>query len=97
MRKKTLSGIYVFSILIVVVSLWDLQGFTSFERYRAFFYPLAGKTLVARYIVSIGLRLLLLIAAVGILFHKDIFRRIILFISFFTIATVYWKHPVSCF
>jgi len=97
MGKKRSKGIIIFSILIFLRSLWDLNIYTSFSHYCFLFQPLPEKIILARYVFSIFLRMALLISGIGILFLKDIFRKTILFISFFTVATIYWKHPVSCF
>ena len=69
----------------------------SFSSYYIKFRPSPEKIIFIRYIFSIAVRVVLLVSSVGILLRKDIFRKIILFISFFTIATIYWKHPVICF
>jgi len=39
----------------------------------------------------------LFISGVGILFRKEIFRKLVILSGIFTILTVYWKHPVSVF
>ncbi|MDD2679651.1 MAG: hypothetical protein PHO03_02450 [Candidatus Omnitrophica bacterium] len=95
-REKIPKGIIVFSILIILYSLHGLPT-VDFNTYYAKFYPSPEKIILARYIFSIALRIVLLVSGIGILLRRDIFRKIILLISFFTIATVYWKHPVSVF
>jgi len=52
---------------------------------------------IARLSFSWFQRFLGLAGAVGILFLKDIFRKLMLIISYFTIAVVFWKHPYSAF
>ncbi|MFA4989430.1 MAG: hypothetical protein WC576_01520 [Candidatus Omnitrophota bacterium] len=95
-RGKIPKGLIIFSILIIVYSLHGLPT-VNFNTYYAKFYPSSEKIILARYILSIALRIVLIISGIGILFRRDIFRKAILGISFFTIATVYWKHPVICF
>ncbi len=89
-------GIIIFSILIVLYALHGLP-LIGFDLYYTKFYPAPQWLIFCRYILSIAMRVALFVSAAGILFRKDIFRRLILFISFLTVATVYWKHPVSCF
>ena len=86
-------------ILSIIVILYSFQGMPSFDfySYAVKFSPLPEKFILARYVLSIGIRIFLLIAGIGILFRKDIFRKSVLFISLFTICTVYWKHPFLCF
>lgn len=83
-------------ILGFIVIFYSLQGMPTldFSAYYARFSPSPQKLIFARYLLSIALRVVFLVSAIGILFRKDIFRKIIIFASFFTIATVYWKHPV---
>jgi hypothetical protein len=95
-RVKISKGIIIFSILIIIYSLHGLPT-VNFNTYYTKFYPSSEKAILARYIFSIALRIVLVISGVGILFRRDIFRKIILGISFFTVVTVYWKHPVICF
>lgn len=61
------------------------------------FQYLPDRIIIVRYFVSIGLRIVGLIAGIGILFRKNLFRRLALALSFFTILTIYWKHPINCF
>lgn len=97
MQKKMSKGIIIFSILICLLSLWDFKTNISFSRYYHLLQPLSEKLILLRYVFSLSLRIVLFISGIGVLFLKDIFRKIILFISFFTIATIYWKHPMICF
>ena len=95
-KEKISKGIIISAILIILYSLHGLPT-VGFDIYYSRFYPLPEKVILARYIFSIALRITLIACSLGILLRKDIFRRALLLISFFTIATVYWKHPVDCF
>ncbi|MCX5700455.1 MAG: hypothetical protein NTZ63_02800 [Candidatus Omnitrophica bacterium] len=97
MEKKRSKGIIIFSILICSYALWDLNTYSDFRHYAFLFQPLPERIILVRYFFSIFLRIVLVITGIGILFLNEYFRRIILFISFFTVATIYWKHPVICF
>ena len=86
-------------ILSIVVILYSLQGLPNlnFAAYAIKFSPLPGKLVFGRYLLSLVIRIFLFISGIGILFRKDIFRKSIIFISLFTICTIYWKHPFLCF
>jgi hypothetical protein len=86
-------------ILSIIVILYSLQGFPAFDfnSYTAKLYPLPARLILARYVFSISLRIFLFITGIGVLFRREIFRKCIIFASFFTIVTVYWKHPVIIF
>ena len=94
-KGKITRGIVLCVILVIVYSF--LSWPESFRSYYVRFHPSPENLIFIRYLFSVGLRLALFISGIGILFRKDIFRKIIIFISFFTIATVYWKHPVIVF
>lgn len=95
-KKKLSKEIMILSGIVI---LYSFQGLPTldFTWYAVKFYPLSERLILARYVFSITLRIFLFIAGVGILFRKDIFRKIIVLISLFTICTVYWKHPFICF
>jgi hypothetical protein len=86
-------------ILSIVVILYSLQGLPNlnFAAYAIKFQPISEKLIFGRYLLSLALRTILFTAGIGILFRKDIFRKSIIFISLFTICTIYWKHPLLCF
>jgi hypothetical protein len=95
-KGKITRGIIICAILVVTYSFLGMP-FDSFSSYYNKFRPSPQNLIFIRYLFSIALRLAVLISGIGILFRKHIFRKIIVFISFFTIATVYWKHPAICF
>ena len=86
-------------ILGILVVLYSFQGIPTFdfESYAVKFRPLAEEIILARYVFSIIFRVAIFVIGIGILFRKEIFRKSIIGFSLFTIATVYWKHPVSVF
>jgi hypothetical protein len=93
---KISKGLIIFSILIILYALHGMPPF-SFSSYYVKFRPEPEKIIFIRYIFSLAIRAALLVSGVGILFRKDIFRKVILGVSFFTLATIYWKHPAICF
>jgi len=85
------------SFLIVLVSAFELFWILDFKRYSFLFYNYPKNIILIRYIVSILLRVSLIISAFCIFSYKNIFRKIIIFISLFNIFFIFFKHPVICF
>jgi hypothetical protein len=96
-NKKIYAGICAISTYLILFSANDLWNFSHFERYQLIFQYLPQDTILLRHKFSIALRAAILITAVGVLFRKDLFRRLMIGISFFTIITIYWKHPLDCY
>lgn len=95
-QGKITRGIVICAFLVIVYSFVGAP-YDTFSSYYSKFRPAPQDLIFIRYLFSIALRLALFISGIGILFRKNIFRKITIGISFFTIATVYWKHPVICF
>lgn len=93
-QSKYPLGITVFGVIIVVTSLLQLNSLTSWLYYQWLFNALPEDMLRVRYFISIALRTLGFVSGIGILLHKDLFRKIAIGISVFTVATIYWKHPL---
>ena len=96
-NKKIYAGICAISICLIFFSAKDLWNFSHFERYQLIFQYLPQDTILLRHKCSVAIRAATLITAIGILFRKDIFRKLIIGISSFNIATIYWKHPLDCY
>ena len=96
-NKKIYAGICAISIGLIFFSAKDLWNFAHFERYRLIFQYLPQDTILLRHKFSIALRAAMLITAVGVLFRKELFRRLMIGIFSFTIITIYWKHPLGCY
>ncbi|OPX28911.1 MAG: hypothetical protein B1H08_05050 [Candidatus Omnitrophica bacterium 4484_171] len=101
MVQKEVKGskcIWILGIIIILYILKDLPGIIRFKYYHSFFildYP--EKFIIIRYCFSIALRIFLTASVIGLFLKKDIFRRALIFFSFFNIFTLYWKHPVPVF
>ena len=96
MDSKRPLGVSIFGILLVITSLLQLRTvmvYGQFGYYKQLFAPMSEQVLLVRYIVSMGLRILGLVAGIGVLSRREVFRKIILFNAYFTIFTIYWKHP----
>jgi len=90
---KIFAGIYIFSSLVHLHAL-----LTSFSYAKDIFLQSTPLWLLnLRYCFSLFLRIIGLSTGFGILFLKEIFRKIAIAISIFTICTLYWKHPYQVF
>lgn len=95
--KRIYAGICAISICLISFSLKDLWNFSHFERYQFMFNYLPQDVMMLRYKFSIALRLAILVTAIGIMFRKELFRKLMVGIAIFTIMTIYWKHPLDCY
>ncbi|MGE0268553.1 MAG: hypothetical protein AB7S78_08885 [Candidatus Omnitrophota bacterium] len=95
--QKKLQGVTLFSVLLIVYSLWQLALILDFPRYKYIFQFLPDTSLLIRFSGSITLRILTIILAAGILSYKNRFRKALIFLSIYNILTVYWKHPYEAF
>jgi len=95
-KDKVSKEIIILSIIIIAYSLQGMPNF-DFDSYAFKFRPLPENLIFFRYLFSIALRIFLFVTGIGVLFRKEIFRKCVIFAGFFTVITVYWKHPVSVF
>ena len=95
--KKILPGVIVFAILLILSTLIWSMAHLNYDYYRTTVKFLPEAFVRIRYFVSIINRFLVLVSAVGILFLKDIFRKIGLLLCFLTVCVLPWKHPFFTF
>ena len=97
MEKKFPIGIMLFSIYFIVDSLIQLYVKLIMPNYYFWyswlFQPLPEHIIFLRYLLSIIFRIFELILGIGLLSRSETFRKLALFIGWFTIIIVYWKHP----
>lgn len=93
MKDKKPRGIKVFGILIIATSLFQLRHLLNFNYYTWLFNPIPENFILIRYFFSVLARIIGLIAGAGILFHKDLFRKIALLLFAVIPCITYWKHP----
>lgn len=89
--------ISIFAILIFARALDEFLNLSHYDRYVFLFQHLPRNLILLRYVSSLSIRALFIIAGFGVLFRREVFRKVLLFGCFFSIVTVYWKHPVSVF
>ena len=91
-------GIYIFAMLFIISSLMHMITLVSSKDWYFTLYSyLDAGTIELRYAFSWFQRILGLLAGIGLLFHKNIFRILSMVIAWFTITTIYWKHPIKAF
>lgn len=101
MRKKFALGVTLFGLYFIIDSCFQLYikllspGY--YDWYSSVFQPLPVKIIYLRYILSIIFRMIEFAFGLGIIYRKEASRRAAVFMSWFTIAIVYWKHPVNAF
>ena len=101
MKNKTLIGIRVVAIILIVTSLFQffviLKAGFLFDRYKYIFSYYPENTLWLRYGFSWLQRIIGLAAGIGIFYQKELYRKIAIFFLTFMLATLYWKHPYQGF
>ena len=93
MKEKRPLGVIIFAILLILSTLIWSMAYLNYDYYRSTFQFLPEASIRIRYFISIINRFLVLVSAVGILFLKDIFRKIGLLLCFLTVCVMPWKHP----
>jgi hypothetical protein len=97
MKKKFALGITLFGLYFIADASCQLYikllTPNYYSWYSAIFQALPAKMILLRYLLSIAFRIFELVLGVGLLRRKPIFRKLAIFMSWFTIAIVYWKHP----
>lgn len=95
-RNKS-SEVIILAWIIFLGSGYKLTGFFDYEYYRFMFQQLPEPWVLPRYCLSIALRVITIFSAIGLIFHKEIFRKVMLFLAGMNIILFYWKHPFSVF
>ena len=96
-NNQRMPGIDRFAIILFVSSFFQLCILIGYERYKYMFQYLPENIILIRYIGSIFLRVLTVISALGIIYYKNVFRRILICVCIFHIVMVYWVHPYAAF
>ena len=96
MDKLKPLGLYFFPGVLVFSSVIFFLGY-NYEVYSELFSKLPEKTIFIRFCFSGALRIVMIAIALGVFFHKEIFRKLAILLSIFTITTIYWKHPLFVF
>ena len=89
-------GVVFFGWLFIITSLLQLRFLINERQMYLYFYSyMPPWMMLLRYSFSWFQRLLGLLAGVGILTLREPARKLALVIAWFTILTVFWKHPYA--
>ncbi|MBF0384539.1 MAG: hypothetical protein HQL27_01580 [Candidatus Omnitrophica bacterium] len=96
-NKENSPGINLFAFLLILASYNKLIGFLNFSYYRFMFQGLSEDMQLARYIFSVTLRIVGIIVGIGLLYRKELFRKVFLVLCLATVISLPFKHPFSVF
>jgi hypothetical protein len=90
-------GVIVFAMLLILGSLYKLMGFLDYDYYIFMFQQIPLEKIQYRFVMSVGLRVVGIFTAFGLMCHNKWARYMLLFLCVTGILTIYWKHPYSVF
>jgi hypothetical protein len=100
-QNKFPLGITIFGLILISDSLLHLLNqlhvSTYYPEYCWLMHPLPENMIFQLYLISILSGIAELIAGIGILFCKEICRKLALILTGFTLATLYWRMPFYFF
>ena len=91
------AAVITIAILYIIGPIFHIHKLIVDRQYYFEIYNYLGWMTAVRYSFSWFQRILGISCAIGILFYKEIFRKILFYICIFTILTVYWKHHYPAF
>ncbi|MBI4341225.1 MAG: hypothetical protein HY598_02965 [Candidatus Omnitrophica bacterium] len=97
MPRKRPFGVTVLGVGFIATSLLQLTALLDLRHYRYLFQNWPGEFLLLRFAASWVMRILGIAAGLGLLAQDERARKAVLGLSWFTILTVYWKHPYDGF
>lgn len=93
MNKKRPKEVIIFATLIILGSLYQMFAL-KLDLFKTLLQPLPEKIILAHFFISATLLILGVISAIGILYLKNTFRKIVLFIAFYTLYTYLIESPL---
>jgi len=90
-RNKWIS---VVGFFVIADALFRLLG-VRFDTHSFVFSESSKEMIMFRYCFSAGLRILLIGCGLGIILRKNFLRKMVIFFSYFTIISIYWRYPFS--
>ncbi len=92
MEKKRSRGVTILAVLLILGCLSQLS--ISYASYKWLFQPLPQRIILAHYYLMKIILILGITCAVGIFYLKDIFRKIAIYLSLFTLFSYLIEFPV---
>ena len=97
-RRKEIDWVSLVGLFIVFISTVKIASLAqNWSRYRFLLRPMPENIIWLRYAGSLGLRVLGVIAGIGILRRQEMCRRLMIGLSSLTIVALHWKHPFYSF
>ncbi|MCB9747973.1 MAG: hypothetical protein H6755_06150 [Candidatus Omnitrophica bacterium] len=90
-KHQPLIGISIFVILIVFDSLINIGHLINVSKFRENLVSFSNFEIFMRYLWAWMIRLGWIVGGIGILSHKEIFRKTLVIVSVLSIVSVYWK------
>lgn len=97
MPNKKSIGVTLFSAGLILSSLYKMIILLNFPHYIYLHQELCRQCIIFRYLVSWIEKILILASGIGILYQKDIFRRMAIALWLIIICTISLKHPYAGF
>jgi hypothetical protein len=89
--------VIVLSLILIAYTFEELIELRHLDWYSAMFSGTPDWAVLLRYSASVARRVLLVIAAAGVIFRFELCRKVLIFIAWFNVLTIYWRHPYSAF
>ncbi len=97
MPPKRSIGVTLFSAGLILSSLYKMIVLLNFSHYIYLHQDLDRQSIIFRYLVSWIEKILTLASGAGILYQKDIFRKMAIALWLIIICTISLKHPYAGF
>lgn len=92
-----MAGVWAVSAAVVLYVFQDLWEIFHFDWYRVMLADFPDWLVCIRYIVSIALRIITLWAVAGVLTRREVYRKILVGLSYFNGLMVFIHHPYRSF
>ena len=94
-RKERPIGVLIFGFILVATSIDQLHLIPTYDAYRQINHEWPENIIKVRFIVSYVLRLVGLCSGIGVLRFSNVFRKILLGLSVFSLVTLPLRHTYS--
>ena len=95
LKKKRPVGVIIFGLILIVTSIDQLRYIPTYSDYQSINHEWPQIVIQVRFVVSYLLRLAGLASGIGVLCLWDSFRKFLIWLSVFSVATVWLRHTYS--
>jgi len=92
--QKRHIGVIIFALLMIeryIRHMWYMRTFIGYKFVFIDFFP--EHIILLRYLFSFSLRVVGIYTSIGLFFFRERYRMAVIFLCWFNILTLYWKHP----